>query len=91
MLNRISRDLNEIIIGFEEQQIINSEECSDLDVTSAAMVFNNGYVVMMNTSSMVNNTIQVTTQSSTAKHSICCYFSSTFEVSVFAHCKSYNG
>ena len=82
MLNRISRDLNEIIVGCEEQQIIYSEECSDLDITSAAMVFNNGYVVMMD-NSMMDNTIQVTIQPSTGKYSIYYYFSSTFEVSIF--------
>ena len=71
---------------------MNSEQCSEFDTTSAAMMlFNNGYVVMMDTSSMMDNTLQVTIQPSTAKDSICCYFSSTFEVSVFAHCKSYTG
>ena len=84
MLNRISRDLNGIIVGYEEQQIINSEECSDLDITSAAMmVFNNGYVVMMD-NNMMDNTIQVTLQLSTANYSIYYYFSSTFEVSIFS-------
>ena len=84
MLNRISRDLNGIIVGCEEQQIINSEECSDLDITSAAMVFNNGYVVIMD-NSMMDNTLQVTIiQQSTGKYSIYYYFSSTFEVSIFS-------
>ena len=67
---------------------MNSEECSELDTTSVAMIlFNNGYVVMMDTSSMMNNTLQVTIQPSTAKPSIYYYFSSTSEVSVFCHCK----
>ena len=84
MLNRTSRDPNGIIVGYEEQQIINSEECSDLDITSTAMmVFNNGYVVMMD-NSMMDNTIQVTLQPSTANYSIDYYFSSTFEVSIFS-------
>ena len=89
MFNRINRDLNEIIVGCEEQHIVNSEECSDLDITyTAMMLFNNGYVVMMDTSSMMDNTIQVTIQPSTAKHLIYYYFSSTFEMSVFGHCKA---
>ena len=41
---------------------MNSEECSEFDTTSAAMMlFNNGYAVMMDTS-MMDNTIQVTIQ-----------------------------
>ena len=52
------------------KQIVNNEQYSELDTTSATMVlFNNGYVVMMDTSSMINK-----------KYSIYCYFSSTFEV-----------
>ena len=71
---------------------MNSEECSELDTTyGAMMLFNNGYVVMMDTSSMMDSTLQVTIQPSTAKPSIYYYFSSTSEVSVFCHCKSYNG
>ena len=68
---------------------MNSEECSEFDTTSVAMMlFNNGYVIMMNASSMMNNTSQVKIQPSTAKHPIYCYFSSTSEVSVyFCHCK----
>ena len=63
---------------------MNSEECSELNTTSAVvMLFNNGYIVMMDTSSMMVNTLQVTIQPSTAKHSIYYYFSSTSEVSVF--------
>ena len=52
------------------EKIVNSEESSELDTTSATMMlFNNGYVVMMDTSSMINK-----------KYSIYCYFSSTFQV-----------
>ena len=66
---------------------MNSEESSELDTASAAMMlFSNGYVVMIDTSSMMDNTIQVTIQPSIAKHSIYCYFSSISEVSVFCHC-----
>ena len=64
---------------------MNSEQCSELDTTSAAMMlFNNGYVVtIMDTSSMMDNPLQVTIQpQSTAKHSIYYYFSSAFEASV---------
>ena len=78
MLNRLSRDLNEITV--------NCEQCSELDTTSTAMMlFNNGCVVIiMDTSSMMDNsyTLQVTIHPSTAKHSIYYYFSSTFEASV---------
>ena len=51
MLNRLSRDLNEIT---EKEQIMNSEQCSELDTTSTAiMLFNNGYVVtIMDTSNI---------------------------------------
>ena len=72
---------------------MNSEEYSEFDTISAAMMlFNNGYVVMTDTSSMMDNTIQVKIQPSTAKHPIYNYFSSTSEVSVyFCHYKSYNG
>ena len=67
-----------------------SEQCSELDTTSAAMMlFNNGYAVMMHTS-MMDNTIQVTIQPSTTKDSIYYYFLSTSEVSAFSHCKSNN-
>ena len=62
-------------------QTMNSEGCSELDTTSTAMMlFNNGYVVMMDTSSTMDNTLQVIIQPSTAKHAIQ-YFSSTFDVS----------
>ena len=66
-------------------EAMNSERCSELDTTSTAMMlFNNGYVVtIMDTSSMMDNTLQVTIKSSTAKHSIYYYFSSTFEVSSY--------
>ena len=82
-------DLNESIniACYDEEQIVSSEECSELDTTSTAMLFNNGYVVkIMDTSGMIGNTLQVTIQPSTVKHSIYYYFSSTFEVSVFGHC-----
>ena len=46
-------------------------EAERSETTSAAMMlFNNGYDVMMDTSSMMDNTLQVTIQSSTAKHLI---------------------
>ena len=54
------------------EQIVNSEECSELgDTTSAAMMFSDGCVVIMmdTSSSMIDK-----------KYSIYCYFSSTFEV-----------
>ena len=69
MLNMFNRYMVESTACHINEQIINSEECSELDTTYAAMVFNNGYVVMMDYSSMVNK-----------KYSIYCYFSSTFEV-----------
>ena len=70
---------------------MSSEQCSEFDTTSTAMMlFNNGYAVMMDTSSIMNNTIQVTIQPSTAKHSIYYYFLSTIEVSAFNHCKHYS-
>ena len=66
-----------------------SFETERSETTSAAMMlFNNGYVVMMDTSSMMDNTLEVTIQPSTAKHLIYYYFSSTFEASVFGHCKT---
>ena len=63
---------------------MNSEQCSELDTTSTAMMlFNNGYVIIiMDTDSMMDNTLQVAIQPSTTKHSIYYYFSSAFEVSV---------
>ena len=69
MLNRLSRDLNEIT---ENEQIINSEQCSELGTTSAAMLFSNGQIVTIMDTSMMDNTLQ--------KCSIYCYFSSNFEV-----------
>ena len=68
------------IVCCEREQAINSGEYSEI-------VFNNGYaVIIMDTSSMMDNILQVTIQPSTAKHSIYYYFSSTFEVSVLGHC-----
>ena len=62
----------------ENEQIMNSEECSELDTTSTAMVFSNDHVVtIMDTSNIMDKMC-----------SIYCYFSSTFEVSVFGHCFS---
>ena len=67
-----------------KKEAMNIEQCSELDTTSTAMmVFNNGYaVIIMDTDSMMANTLQVTIQPSTTKHSIYYYFSSTFEASV---------
>ena len=54
------------------------------DTSTAMMVFNNGYVVIiMDTSSMMDNALQLTIQPSMVKHAIH-YFSSTFEVT--KHC-----
>ena len=66
---------------------MNSEQCSEFDTTSTAiMLFNNGYVVIiMDTSSMMDNTLQVTIQPSTAKYLIYYYFSSTIEVSSYMY------
>ena len=71
MLNRprLSRDLNEIT---ENEQIINSEQCSELETTSAAVMFSNGQIVTIMDTSMMDNTLQ--------KRSIYYYFSSYFEV-----------
>ena len=70
-----SRDLDGSTVCCEREQTMNSVECSEV-------VFNNGYAVtIIDTSSMMDNTLQVTIQPSTAKHSIYYYFSSTFEVS----------
>ena len=68
MLNRLSRDLNEITVS--------CEQCTEWDTTSTAMmVFNNGYVVtIIDVSSIMDNTLP--------KCSIYCYFSSTFEVAM---------
>ena len=84
MLSRFCKNLCGNNVPYENGQTISSEECSELDTTSTAvMVFNNGYVLtIMDTSSMMDNTLQVTIQPSTAKHSIYYYFSSTFEVQV---------
>ena len=88
ILSMICEDLNESvnIACYDEEQIVNSEECSDLDTTSAAMLLDGYIVKIMDTSSMIGNTLQVTIQPSTVKHSIYYYFSSTFEVSVICHC-----
>ena len=83
MLSRFCNNLYASNVHCENGQTMNSEECSEFDTTSGTMVlFNNGYVViLMDTSSMMDNTSQVTIQPSTVKHSIYCYFLSTFEVS----------
>ena len=77
MLNRFSKDLNEITIGCEKEQLISSEECSELDTTAAAVVFSNSQLTMMDMimSRMMDNTFK--------KCSIYYYFSSTFEICVF--------
>ena len=73
MLNRFNNDLHGITVGCEEEQIMNSEQCSELNATSAAMVCSNDHVItMMDSSSMMDNTLP--------KNSIYYYFSSTFEV-----------
>ena len=62
--------MNGVTVGCEKEAM-NSEGYSELDATFAAMMlFNNGYVVMMDISSMMDNTLQVTIQPSTVKHSI---------------------
>ena len=71
MLNMLSRDLNEIT---ENEQIINSEQCNELETTSAAMLFSNGQIVTIMDTSMMGNTLQ--------ECSIYYYFSSNFEVRV---------
>ena len=59
---------------------MNSGECSEI-------VFNNGYyvVTIMDTSSMMDNALQVTILPSTnmEKQSFYYYFSATFEVSIY--------
>ena len=84
--------ITELLLLVKKKLHLNSEEYSELDTTPAAMMlFNNGYAVMMDTSSMMmDNTLQVIIQPSKAKHSTYCYFSSTIEASAFSHCKSYN-
>ena len=75
-----SRDLDGSTVCCEREQTMNSVKYSEI-------VFNNGYVAtIMDTSSMMDNTLQVTIQPSTVRHSICYYFSSTFEVSISGHC-----
>ena len=65
------------IVCHENEQITNSEQCSELDTTSTAIMFSNGLhvITIMDTSNMMDK-----------KHSIYYYFSPTFEVSVFSHC-----
>ena len=72
MLNMFNRHMVESTVCHVNEQIVNSEECSELgDTTSAAMMFSDGCVVIMmdTSSSMIDK-----------KYSIYCYFSSTFEV-----------
>ena len=55
--------ITELLLLVKKKLYLNSEEYSELDATPAAMMlFNNGYVVMMGTSSVMDNTIQVTIQ-----------------------------
>ena len=86
-------DLNESI-GCYKEQIVSSEECSELDATSAAMVFSNYHVVsimgtictcMMDNTFKLQETIEQPTVSNHDLGSDHYYFSSTFEVSVFGH------
>ena len=75
--------LDESLICYETEQAIKSGECSEI-------VFNNGYAItMMDSNSMMANTLQMTIQPSMnmVKHSIFYYFSPTFEVSILDHCK----
>ena len=55
----------------QDEQIMESEECSELDTTSTAVMFSNNHHVttIMDTCSMMDK-----------KYFIYCYFSSTFEV-----------
>ena len=68
--------MGESIVCHENELIMNSEECSELDTTSTAMMFSNDHhvIMIMDTSSMMDK-----------KCSIYCYFSSTYEASVFGH------
>ena len=86
-------DLNESI-GCYREQIVNSEQCSELDAISAAMVFSNDRVVtIMDTSCtcMMDNTFKLQEtieQPAVSNHDLGSdhyYFSSNFEVSVFGH------
>ena len=60
MLSRFCNNLggSNCNVHYKNRQRTNCEECSELDSTSTAMmVFNNGYVVIiMDTSSMMDNT-----------------------------------
>ena len=79
MLNRFNNDLHGITVGCDEEQIVNSEQCSELNATSAAMVFSNHHVVtMMDSSSMMDSSRMM--DNTLPKNSIYYYFSSTFEV-----------
>ena len=72
MLNSLSRDLNEITAGdYGEEQITNSEQCSELDTTATVMVSDHVDTIM-DISSMMDKTLP--------KNSIYYYFPSTFEV-----------
>ena len=84
-------DLNESI-GCYKEQIVNSEQCSELDATSAAMVFSNDRVVtimdtsctcMMDNTFKLQETIKQPTVSNHDLGSVPYYFSSTFEVSSY--------
>ena len=60
--------LNRIAVVYKNAAI-NSEHCSDSNAASvASMLFNNGYAVtIIDTSSVIDNILEVTTQPSTAK------------------------
>ena len=60
--------MDESIVSHENEQIMNSEECSELDTTSTAMMFSNGHHVITTMDTMDK------------EYSIYCYFSSAYEV-----------
>ena len=69
--------MDESIVCHENEEIINSEECSELDTTSTAMMLimsNDHVITIMDTSNMMDK-----------KCFIYYYFSSTYEVSDFGH------
>ena len=68
ILVKCYRDLNRIAVVYKNAAI-NSEHCSDSNTASvASMLFNNGYAVtIIDTSSVIDNILEVTTQPSTAK------------------------
>ena len=70
-MHMFNRHMVESTVCHVNEQIVNSEECSEFDTTSATMMFSDGCVVIMmdTSSSMIDK-----------KYSIYCYFSSTFEV-----------